>query len=122
MLLLHPASRLLLSAAYGDTANSGAAQCQSSDTLNKEAKGLIQRDLELELELPQNLIIRHDDKTGMFTTNMRSAPNIIFELYAQSEVGQGEGWPALKTAAIAAYEERMAAARAAGGGGGGGGR
>ena len=102
MLLRHPATGLLLSAAYGH--RDGAAQCQSSDTLNKEAKGLIQRDLELELELPQNLIIRHDDKTGMFTTNMRSASNIIFELYEQCEVGQGKTWPGLKAAAIAAHK------------------
>ena len=103
MLLRHSATGLLLSAAYGDD-KGGGAQCQSSDKLNKEAKGLIQRDLELELELPQNLIIRHDDKTGMFTTNMRSASNIIFELYEQSEVGQGKTWPGLKAAAIAAHK------------------
>ena len=75
----------------------------------------------LKLELPKCLNLRRDDKTGKFTTNMRSTPNITFELYEQSEVGQGKTWPDLKAAAIAAYKVRSGGVGAVGGGGGGGG-
>ena len=98
MLLRHSATGLLLSAAYGDD-KGGGAQCQSSDKLNKEAKDLIR------LEMPKNLIIRRKGETAEFTTNMRSGDDITFELYAQSEVGQGKTWPDLKAAAIAEYKQ-----------------
>ena len=108
MLLRHSATGLLLSAAYGD--DKGGAQCQSSDKLNKEAKDLIR------LELPSNLRVNRKGETAEFTTNMRSGGgDIIFELYAQSEVGQCATWPDLKKAAIAAHKRHI-------GGGGGSGR
>ena len=111
MLLRHSATGLLLSAAYGDD-KGGGAQCQSSDTLNKLAKDLIK------LGLPSNLRVSRKGETAEFSTNMRSGGDIIFELHAQSEVGQCATWPGLKAAAIAAHKQRFGGGGAAGGGGG----
>ena len=113
MLLEHPDTGLLLSGSYGGD-YSDIAQCQSSDKLNLEAKGILGIAV-------QCLKVSRIDDTDSFTTKMRSGANITFELLQQSKVGQGQGWPALKEAAIAAYKARSGGGGAVGGGGGGGG-
>ena len=113
VLLRHPATGLLLSGSYGG-ANSDIAQCQSSNTLNLEAKGILGIAV-------QCLMVSLIDDTGSFITNFKGGgANFTFELLEQSEVGQGQGWPALKVAAIAAYNARSGCGGAVGGGGGGG--
>ena len=113
MLLRDPATGLLLSGSYGGY-SSDIAQCQSSNALNLEAKSILGI-------VVQCLMVSRIDDTDSFTTNMRSGANFTFELLEQSEVGQGQEWPALKAAAIAAYKARSGGGGAVGGGGGGGG-
>jgi hypothetical protein len=109
VLLEHPATGLLLSGSYGGD-YSDIAQCQSSDARNLEAMNILGI-------VVQCLKVRRIDDTDSFTTNMRSGDNFTFELLEQSEVGQGQGWPALKVAAIAAYKARSGGGGAVGGGG-----